>query len=84
MDDVTDDVQFAVSTYYSDTASMRFTGRISRDYIRIQRHTILSLYDYRNWASGLVPDTVAHIGDLLRYYPKGHSAFRQLLFITMR
>ena len=35
LDDVSNDVQFVVSTYYSDSAPMSLTGRISRDYARI-------------------------------------------------
>ncbi len=58
---------------------MSLTGRLSRDYIRIQRQVILSLFDYRNWSSNLIDEIQAHIGDLLRYYPRGHSAFRQVL-----
>ncbi len=58
---------------------MSFTSRISRDYMRIQRQTILSLFNYRNWTSDFTPETQTHIGYLLRYSPKGHSAFRQLL-----
>lgn len=79
LEDVSNDVQFVVSTYYSDAGSTQFSGQISRDYIRIQRQAILSLYAYRGWSSDFVSKTKAHIGDLLRYYPKGHSAFRQLL-----
>jgi TnpA family transposase len=79
LEDVKDDVKFIVGTYYSESASMSLTGRLSRDYIRIQRHVILSLFNYRNWSSNLIDEIQAHIGDLLRYYPKGHSAFRQVL-----
>ena len=79
LEDVKNDVQFILGTYYSESASMSLTGRISRDYVRIQRQAILSLYDYRNWASEFIHEIQTHIGDLLRYYPKGHSAFRQSL-----
>ncbi|MFC1347751.1 MAG: Tn3 family transposase, partial [gamma proteobacterium symbiont of Clathrolucina costata] len=79
LEDVKDDVRFIVITYYGESASMSLTGRLSRDYIRIQRQVILSLYGYRNWTSDFIPEIQAHIGDLLRYYPKGHSAFRQVL-----
>ena len=79
LDDVSNDVQFIVNTYYSDAPTKLFTGRVSRDYIRIQRQAILSLFDFHNWSSDFVSDTQAHTGDLLRYYPKGHSAFRQML-----
>ncbi|WP_152962052.1 DUF4158 domain-containing protein [Photorhabdus khanii] len=67
------------SLLHSDSATMLFTGRISRDYTRLQRQIILSLFNYRAWTSDFASETQAHIGDLLRYYPKGHNAFRQLL-----
>lgn len=79
LNDVRNDVQFIIETYYSDTTSSQFTGNISREYSRKQRHAILSLYDYQNWSPEYTPEIESHIGDLLRYYPKGHSAFRQLL-----
>lgn len=79
LDEVNSDVKFIVDTYYTEAAGMPFTGRISRDYVRIQRQIILPMFNYRNWTSDFVPEITTHIGDLLRYYPKGHSAFRQLL-----
>lgn len=79
LDEASNDVQFIVRTYYSESASMSFTGRISRDYVRIQRQTLLSLFGYRNWTSDFALETQTHIGGLLRYFPKSHSAFRQLL-----
>ncbi len=79
LDEVSNDVQFIVRTYYSGVQSNLFTGRISRDYNRIQRQIILSLFDYRSWSSDFIAKTQSHACNLLRYYPKGHSAFRQLM-----
>lgn len=79
LDDVSNDVQFIMSSYYSDTTSSQFTGSLSRKYSRKQRQAILSLFNYRDWSPKYTPEIESHIGDLLRYYPKGHSAFRQLL-----
>jgi len=79
LEDVDSDVQFIVSIYYNDSVPMPFTKNISRDYIRLQRQVILSLFDFCPWTSNLAPEIQSHIGKLLRYYPKGHSAFRQLL-----
>lgn len=78
-DDVSDDTQFIINTYYGETESVQLSGHISRDYARKQKQAILTLYGYRSWSSDYAPDTESHIGELLRYYPKGHSAFRQLL-----
>ncbi|HCB1913183.1 TPA: Tn3 family transposase, partial [Citrobacter amalonaticus] len=79
LEDVSNDVQFIANVYYKNSLTTSFTGRISRDYVRIQRQVILSLFDYCSWTSDLVSDIQSHITNLLRYYPKGHSAFRQLL-----
>ena len=79
LEDVRHDVQFIVSTYFSDLKPNPLTGRISREYARKQRQTILSLYGYRHWSPEYTAEIETHIGDLLRYYPKSHSAFRQLL-----
>ncbi len=48
LDDVSNDVQFIVNTYYSDTTLLQFTGSLSREYSRKQRQAILSLFNYRN------------------------------------
>ncbi|MGJ0576950.1 DUF4158 domain-containing protein [Xenorhabdus bovienii] len=79
LEDVSNDVQFIANVYYKNSLTTSFTGRISRDYVRIQRQVILSLFNYCAWTSDLVSDIQSHISNLLRYYPKGHSAFRQLL-----
>ncbi len=78
-EDVSDDVQFIFNAYYNEAESGRLSGGISRDYARIQRQAIMTLYGYRNWSSDYVQSIESHIGELLRYHPKGHSAFRQLL-----
>lgn len=79
LDDVRHDVQFITDIYYRDLSSVLFTGCISRDYIRLQRQKLLSLFDYSVWSSDLIPEVQEHVSNLLRYYPKGHNAFRQLL-----
>lgn len=43
LDDVRHDVQFITNIYYRGSSSVLFTGRISRDYIRLQRQQLLSL-----------------------------------------
>lgn len=44
LDDVRHDVQYITNIYYSDLSSVLLTGRISRDYIRLQRLQLLSLF----------------------------------------
>lgn len=79
LDEVSSDVQYIVATYYSDADASLFKGVLSRKYMRNQRQAILSLFDYRNWSPQYAEEIEPHISHLLRYYPKGHSAFRQLL-----
>lgn len=78
-DDVSEDALFIFNTYHNATESGHLSGGISRDYARKQRQAILTLYGYRNWSSDYEQSIKSHIGELLRYHPKGHSAFRQLL-----
>ncbi|OTA15742.1 transposase [Xenorhabdus vietnamensis] len=47
--------------------------------MRSQQQAILSLFGYRNWSPQYTAEIESHLGYLLRYYPKGHNAFRQLL-----
>ncbi|MCC8421208.1 MULTISPECIES: DUF4158 domain-containing protein [Photorhabdus] len=79
LDDVSHDVQYIVATYYSDTDVALFKGTLSRKYMRSQRQAILSLFGYRNWSPQYTAEIESHLAYLLRYYPKGHNAFRQLL-----
>ncbi len=79
LDEVRSDAQYIVATYYSNADAAQFTGTLSREYARKQRQEILSLFEYRNWSPQYTADIESHISHLLRYYPKGHSAFRQLL-----
>ncbi|EDD8833806.1 Tn3 family transposase [Salmonella enterica subsp. enterica serovar Mikawasima] len=78
-DEVSHDVQYIVSTYYSDTDTIRLKGALSRKYRYRQQQIILSLFGYRNWSPQYTAETESHLAYLLRYYPKGHNAFRQLL-----
>lgn len=79
LDEVSADVEYIVATYYNGADAAQFTGNLSREYSRKQRQAILSLFDYRSWSPQFRAEIESHIGLLLRYYPKGHSAFRQLL-----
>ena len=77
-EDVSDDTAFILRTYYNDT-DITLSGRVSRSYAGTQKQEILALFDYRDWSTEYAPDIELHIYELLRFYPKGHSALRQLL-----
>nr|WP_275887686.1 DUF4158 domain-containing protein [Candidatus Fukatsuia symbiotica] len=44
-----------------------------------QKQIILSLFNYQDWSVKQAILIEEHLRELLRYYPKGHDTFRQLL-----
>ena len=77
-EDVRTDVEYILFNFFNSTDSA-LSGQISRNYINQQRGNILHLLSYQDWSSKYKPQIEVHICKLLRYYPKGHSALRQLL-----
>jgi TnpA family transposase len=82
-EDAPDDTRFILKTYFSITET-DWIGGVSRDSIRSQKKDILALFNYREWSTDLEPQIQDKLGELIRYYPKGHSALRQLLFFLAR
>lgn len=76
--DVETDVAYITSHFFSNTKII-MSGRISRDYISQQKNDILQLFDYQDWSPKYQSQIELHICELIRYYPRGHSALRQLL-----
>lgn len=72
------DAKFILCSPGNETKST-LSGRLSRDYIRTQKQAILALFNYRDWSSKYEAQIESHICELLRYYPNGHNALRQLL-----
>ena len=54
-------------------------GSITRQWINQQKQIILGLFNYQDWSTEQATLIKNHICELLRYYPKVHDAFRQLL-----
>ena len=77
-DDVRADVDYVLAKFFKKT-DVVFQGDITRQRINQQKQIILNLFDYQAWSVELAIQVEAHIGELLRYYPKSHDAFRQLL-----
>jgi len=77
-DDVRADVDYVLAKFFKKTDGV-FQGNITRQRINQQKQIILSLLDYQAWSVEQAIQVEAHIGELLRYYPRGHEAFRQLL-----
>lgn len=73
-----EDTGYILKTHFQcDDSDWR--GGVSRDTIRSQKRDILGLLNYRAWSTDLEPQILEKICDLIRYFPKGHSALRQLL-----
>ena len=77
-DDVQADVQYVLAKFFKKTDAV-FQGNITRKRINQQKQIILNLFDYQDWSVEQAIQIEAHICELLRYYPKGHDTFRQLL-----
>jgi hypothetical protein len=77
-DDVRADVDYVLAKFFKK-AGVVFHGSITRQRTNQQKHIILNLLDYQAWSLEHAIQVEAHIGELLRYYPKSHDAFRQLL-----
>jgi TnpA family transposase len=82
-EDALDDINFILKYHFGRTDT-DWIGSVSRDCIREQKRDILTLFDYRNWSTDLEPEIQNKLSDLIRYFPKGHSALRQLLLFLDR
>lgn len=80
---IPDDVNFILKCHLG-RADANWIGSISRNTIRAQRRDILALFNYRLWSTDLKSQTQNKLNDLIRYFPKGHSALRQLLLFLDR
>jgi hypothetical protein len=77
-EDVRADVEYVLTKFFKKT-EQTFQGTITRQRISYQKQIILNLFDYKDWLAEQALLVEAHICELLRYYPKGHDTFRQLL-----
>lgn len=74
-----EDTNFILKDYF-DREDTDWKGGLSRDSIRAQKRDILNLFNYRDWSTDFEPQILTKLGQLVRYFPKSHSALRQLLF----
>jgi len=72
------DLAYVLSKYFKIPKG-RFTSCITRQCISLQKKTILKLFDYQDLPAHQNNSAEEHLSELLRYYPKGHDAFRHLL-----
>lgn len=77
-DEVQTDVKYTLNKFFKRTDNS-LQGCITRQLISQQKQIILSLFGYQEWSTEQATLIESHIGELLRFYPKGHDTFRQLL-----
>lgn len=77
-EDTLTDVKYVLSKFFRGT-DKTFHGSITRQLIYQQKQVILNLFNYQDWSTEQASLIEAHICELLRYYPKSHDTFRQLL-----
>ncbi len=82
-EDVPDDINFILKFYFQITEN-NWKGSISRDTFRNQKKDILHLFNYRRWSADLEIQVNDKLLELIRYFPKGHNALRQLLLYLDR
>ena len=68
-----------VTTKHFDASTLELSGRINDKTYRKQKEDILKLFGYQDWSSRFEMQINLHLYELIRYYPKPHSAVRQLL-----
>ncbi|MFL0937856.1 Tn3 family transposase [Vibrio parahaemolyticus] len=84
-EEVADDTRFILKKFFDQAQSdNQWNGGLSRDSLRSQKQAILELFEYQDWSTTIEPTVFAKLCELIRYFPKGHSALRQLLFYLDR
>ena len=77
-EDVRNDIKYILSNVLK-IANIALPESITRQTLNQQRLVILNLFDTHDWSVKQAELTETHLCELLRYYPKVHDAFRQLL-----
>ena len=77
-EDIGSDVEYILSKFFKIT-DVKLFGSITRLRLSMQKQVILNLFGYQDFSAKQSNLVVTHLAELLRYYPKGHDTFRQLL-----
>lgn len=81
IEDVHDDVEFILNKYFSGTRVYPSLpkGTMHYESMNKQHKLILSLFQYNPWSLSIKSVVQEQVAQLLKLYPKIHSAYRQLL-----
>jgi len=77
-DDAQPDIEYVLAKFFKKTDQI-LQGSITRQRVSQQKQVILNLFNYQDYSGEQAVLIEAHLCELLRYYPKGHDTFRQLL-----
>ncbi len=77
-DDAQPDIEYVLAKFFKKTNQI-LQGSITRQRVSQQKQVILNLFNYQDYSGEQAVLIEAHLCELLRYYPKGHDTFRQLL-----
>jgi hypothetical protein len=72
------DSQFILGKYFEEYLS-GLTGQIDFKTYQKQKTDILLLFGFKDWLPMHEPKIQLHLSELIKLYPKGHDALRQLL-----
>jgi len=72
------DTQYILEKYFEENLS-DLTGQIDSKTYQKQRTDIVILLGFQDWLPINQPQIQSHLGELIKLYPKGHDALRQLL-----
>lgn len=76
-EDILDDVSYVINKYF-DQSKAPLTDKPYRENIKEQQSIILKLHNYTDWSTDLTAQVMDHLLELIRYYPKGSNALREL------
>ncbi len=78
LEDVSAEVAY-LTTKYFDNSVRTIVNSPYRVIIKSQQEVILKLHNYTDWSNVLISKIMAHLAELIRYYPKVEIALSELL-----
>lgn len=76
-EDILDDVSYLSNKYFNQSKNT-LTDKPHRESIKDQQNIILKLHNYIDWSTAFTAQVIDHLLELIRYYPKGSNALREL------
>lgn len=77
LEEVSEDANYLNALYFDNSAVI--SGKITREYLKNQKDTILKLCGYKIFSIANEEQAIYYLCSLLKIHPKAHSALRQLI-----